>query len=199
MKKIIQSSSKYKVAGNIAKLTSPLVLRLSTLIVYCFLALTSVQAQIITTVVGNGTAGYGGDGGQATAAQIQLANRTILDAMGNMYIADTYNNRIQKVNTLGIISTIAGDGSMNYTGDGGLATAAELSHPSSVAIDALGNIYIADFDNKRIRKINSTGIISTIAGNGAAGNNGDGGQATAAKIVPNDIILDIYGNEVVKS
>ena len=136
---------------------------------------------IITTVAGNGTVGYSGDGGPATAAQISAAYITISDAAGNLYIGDRFNNCVRKVNTLGIITTIAGTGTAGFSGDGGQATNAELNGPYGVALDAIGNFYISESTNNRIRKVNTSGIITTIAGNGTQGYSGDGGQATNAE------------------
>jgi sugar lactone lactonase YvrE len=153
-------------------------------------------AGIITTIAGTGTAGYSGDGGQATAAQLHQSNGVAVDAFGNLYLADEGNQCIRKVNTAGIISTIAGGiGTGGYSGDGGAATAAELHQPSGVAVDAAGNMYIADELNSRIRKVNTAGIISTVAGNGTGGYSGDGGAATAAELYyPTGVALDGSGN-----
>lgn len=150
---------------------------------------------IITTIAGNDTAGYSGDGGMATAAEINYPEGLAVDGSGNVYIADYNNDRIRKVTSAGIITTIAGTGAIGYTGDGGAATAAELNGPTGIAVDAAGNIYIADENNHRVRKISSAGIISTIAGTGVAGFSGDGGAATAAKLwFPNEITTDAAGN-----
>ena len=152
-------------------------------------------AGIITTVAGNGTAGYGGDGGQATAAALYYPTGVAVDARGNLYIADADNNRIRTISTAGIISTFAGTGTGGYTGDGGQATSAKLHYPSGVSVDASGNVYIADQSNSRIRKVNPAGIISTIAGNGTNGYSGDGGQATAAGFRgPSGVSVDASGN-----
>lgn len=137
---------------------------------------------IITTVAGNGNAGYSGDGGPATAASINKPIGITVDAAGNLFIADSYNDRIRKVNTSGIITTVAGIGSPGFTGDGGAATAAKLYEPTGVCVDDMGNIFIADNNNNRIRKVNTSGIISTVAGNGTAGFAGDGGSATSAQL-----------------
>jgi sugar lactone lactonase YvrE len=139
---------------------------------------------IINTVAGNGTAGYSGDGGAATSAELYFPQSGAVDTAGNIYIADTWNHRIRKVTaSTAIISTIAGNGTEGYSGDGGAATSAELNAPSGVAVDAAGNIYIADSNNNRIRKVTvSTGIITTVAGNGTAGYSGDGGLATNAEL-----------------
>jgi hypothetical protein len=112
-----------------------------------------------------------------------------------MYIADEYNNRIRKVNTAGIISTIVGTGIGGYNGDGIQATTAELYYPSGLCLDAAGNLYIADSENNRIRMVTIAGIISTIVGNGTAGYSGDGGNATAAELYdPCRVTLDATGN-----
>jgi len=158
--------------------------------------ITISKAQNIYTVAGNGTGGYSGDGGQATAAAINQPTGVFLDMFNNIYIADSYNNRIRKVNsTTGVITTIAGTGAPGFSGDGGPATAAKVNGPNGVTVDMAGNIYIADFFNNRIRKINTSGIISTIAGVGTAGFSGDGGPATAAQMVkPIDLAFDMAGN-----
>ena len=135
---------------------------------------------IISTVAGNGSAGYSGDGGAATAAELNEPLGVTVDASGNLYIADYVNNVIRKVTPSGIIGTVAGNGTGGYSGDGGAATAAELYGPVGVAVDASGNLYIADYFNNRIRKVTPSGIIGTVAGNGTEGYSGDGGAATAA-------------------
>ena len=152
---------------------------------------------IISTVAGQESPGYGGDGGPATQAWIRTPNGIALDASGNMYIADTGNNRIRKVTaSTGYISTIAGNGTAGFSGDGGAATSAKLNSPSYVSVDASGNFYIADQSNNRIRKVTvSTGNISTVAGNGTAGYSGDGGAATSAELnAPASVKVDGSGN-----
>ncbi len=150
---------------------------------------------IISTVAGNGSAGFSGDGGLATAASLYRPQGVAVDALGNLYIADISNQRIRKVNTSGIISTVAGIGSFGFSGDGGSATAASLHNPSGVAVDASGNLYIADYSNYRIRKVNTSGIISTVAGNSSYGFSGDGGSATAARLNnPIGVAVDASGN-----
>ena len=154
----------------------------------------TIATGLISTVAGTGTAGFSGDGSAATAAKINQPSGLAIDASGNIYFADTTNSRIRKVTvSTGKISTVAGGGA---GGDGGLATAASLSQPSGVALDAAGNIYIADTYDSRIRKVTiSTGVISTVAGTGAAGYNGDGIAATAAEIwSPSGVALDVAGN-----
>jgi hypothetical protein len=149
---------------------------------------------IISTVAGNGTAGYSGDGGQATAAELNSCSTLWVDTLGNMYISDDLNNRIRKVNTSGIISTIAGNGTAGFSGDGGPATAAELDRSDAVVFDVAGNMYISEENNSRIRKVNPAGIISTYAGNGTAGFSGDGGPATAAELNYPVITVDAAGD-----
>ena len=144
-------------------------------------------------------AGYGGDGGSAVYSKFSEIFGIAVDSAGNIYIADTGNNRIRKIDTNNIINTIAGGGApvAGSNGDGGYATNASLSRPSGIALDSSGNIYIADTGNNRIRKIDVEGIISTIAGGGApvAGSNGDGGYATNASLSrPSGIVLDSSGN-----
>ena len=150
---------------------------------------------IITTVAGNGSAGYAGDGGQATEAQFNKPMGVAVDNNGNLYIADYGNNCIRKVATNGIIATVAGNGSAGYAGDGGQATEAQLNKPYGVAVDSNGNIYIADYGNNRIRKVTADGIITTVAGNGSGGYAGDGGQATEAQLnQPRGIAVDNNDN-----
>lgn len=149
----------------------------------------------IFTFAGTGTFGYSGDGGPDTAAQLAAPFGVTVDASGNVYIADSQNERIRKVNTNGIISTIAGNGKAGFSGDGGPATAAEFEFPQGIAVDASGNVYISDYDNQRIRKVNVSGIISTIVGNGTAGYSGDGGTASSAEINnPYGLAIDGSGN-----
>jgi trimeric autotransporter adhesin len=155
---------------------------------------------LINIAAGTGLYGDGsGDGGPATAAGLSNPFSIAIDISGNMYIADTLNNRIRMVSTLtGIISTVAGIGSFGYSGDGGPATLAALSAPSSVAVDVSGNIYIVDSDinNYRVRMVmRSTGVMSTIAGIGSAGYSGDGGLATLAALnSPSSVAVDASGN-----
>jgi RHS repeat-associated protein len=138
----------------------------------------------INTVAGNGVGWYSGDGGAALAAELYMPTGVAVDSAGNLYIADEYNHRIRKVTaSTGVISTVAGTGVPGFSGDGGAATSAKLYYPTGVAVDSAGNLYIADFDNDRIRKVAaSTGIITTVAGNGTWGYTGDGGTATSAEI-----------------
>jgi hypothetical protein len=153
-------------------------------------------SQIITTVAGGATGhgGYWGDGGYATACQLNSVPSVALDTTGNIFIAA--KDRILKVNVAsGIISTIAGTGVLGYNGDNIPATNAQLNWATVVAFDAIGNLYIADGENYRIRKIDvTTGVISTYAGNGVLGSSGDGGPATAASFLTGWIHFDIRGN-----
>jgi uncharacterized protein (TIGR03437 family) len=150
---------------------------------------------IITNFAGNGTAGSGGDGGAATSAQLKAPQAVAVDAAGNVYIADSGNSRVRRVSPDGTISTVAGNGTPGYGGDGGAAASAQLYTPTAVAVDASGNLYIADFNNSRIRKVSAAGIISTVAGNGNSGYSGDGGPAANAQInMAQGVAVDSYGN-----
>jgi len=160
----------------------------------------NANAQIITTVAGNGfggttTGAYLGDGGQATAAEFYYPNGVAIDASGNIFISDCYNNRIRRINTLGIITTSAGNGTLGYSGDGGQATNAMLNKPDGIALDASGNLYIADWGNCVIRKVTTSGIITTVAGNGVYAFSGDGGSATNASFRNvQGVTVDLVGN-----
>ncbi|MDR2334034.1 MAG: putative Ig domain-containing protein [Burkholderiaceae bacterium] len=150
---------------------------------------------VITTVAGNGNFGFGGDGAAATAAQLYNPFGVAVDSSGNLFIADYGNHRIRKVDPGGIISTVAGNGSVGFGGDGAAATAAQLSFPSGVAVDSSGNLFIADYGNNRIRKVDTSGIIKTVAGNGSGGFGGDGLAATAAQLYhPSGVAVDNSGN-----
>ena len=157
----------------------------------------TIGTGIITTIAGTGTAGYNGDGILATTAQLFQPTSISFDENGDLYFTDRSNNRVRKINmTTGIITTIAGTGTGSYNGDGITATSAQLNFPNEVSLDKSGNIYIADWLNHRVRKIDKvTGLISTIAGTGTQGYNGDGIPATSAQISgPCGIIFDVYGN-----
>ena len=151
---------------------------------------------IITTVAGiPGIGGYGPDGLPATASRLFNPSGVAVDSANNLYIADTYNYRIRKVNGSGTISTVAGNGTSGYSGDGGLPTSAKINNPVGVAVDAARNLFIVDSGNHRIRKVGTNNIITTIAGNGVAGFSGDGGSATNANLAgPQNLALDGIGN-----
>ncbi len=156
---------------------------------------------IITTVAGNygiGNPGYAGDGGPATNAFLNTPYCLALDASGNLFIADTENNVIRKVDTNGIITTVAGsygDGTGAYSGDGGPATNARMNGPDGVTVDMFGNLFIGDTRNNVVRKVDSTGCISTVAGNGIQGYSGNGGAATNASMYsPAGVAVDSSGN-----
>src|ERR1017187_406178 len=136
----------------------------------------------IITVAGDGSNGYSGDGGPATSAQLSGPAGVAVDGSGNLYIADSYNQRIRKVSPSGIISTLAGGGTNGYSGDGGPATSAEVGGPAGLAVDGAGNLYIADSYNQRVRKVSPSGIISTVVGDGTWGDSGDGGPAASAEV-----------------
>ena len=160
----------------------------------------NIATGFISTVAGTGTAGFSGDGGLATNAQLNLPTGVNLDAQGNLYIVDRDNNRIRKVNgSTGIITTIAGTGAFSFSGDAGLAVNASLKHPLHLILDASGNIYFTDRENNRVRKIDAaTGIITTIAGNGSGPYSGDGGPATSASLYePTKICFDLSGNLII--
>jgi len=159
----------------------------------------------ITTVAGNGTEGFRGDGGPATEAELDFPAGVALDAVGNLYVSDTDNHRVRKVTPDGIITTVAGSGPTGYLngslgGDGGPAIAARLSRPFGLVVDNAGTLYVADGFNNRIRKVTRDGIITTVAGSGSTGYlqggfGGDGGPATAARLnFPRAVALDAAGN-----
>ena len=156
----------------------------------------SAATGIITTVAGTGTGGYSGDNGAATSAEIANPRGIAVDATDNLYIADYGNQRIRKVSNTGIITTVAGNGSGGYNGDDIVATSAELNTPLGVAVDAAGDLYIADAGNNRVREvIAATGIITTVAGNGTGGFSGDNGSATSAELNgDHTLVLDNAGD-----
>ncbi|OQX06606.1 MAG: hypothetical protein BWK80_50500, partial [Desulfobacteraceae bacterium IS3] len=150
---------------------------------------------IITTVAGTGTPGYNKDGIPAVEARLNFPSGLALDDAGNIYISDSDNSRIRKVDTDGIITTVAGSGVRGYYGDGISATEAKLRYPKGLATDAEGNLYIADTYNRRIRKVDTSGIITTVAGTGIYGYSGDGGPAVSARfMLPLEVLSDRTGN-----
>ncbi len=155
---------------------------------------------IITTIAGNGVAGFSGDGGPATAALVGRLGYITVDRIGNVYFCDqgtppTFSGqRIRKIDTAGIITTYAGTGSHGFGGDGGPATAAILNDPTDISFDAYGNGYITDGLNYRIRKVDTAGIIITVAGTGTSGFYGDGMAATVAQLRPSEASVDDSGN-----
>lgn len=165
-------------------------------------------AGILSTYAGGGpggasSRGFSGDGGPADRALLANPVGLEIDGAGNIYFADLDNQRIRKIDTNGIITTIAGTGTAGFSGDGGAATAARLNAPHGVGVDAQGNVYIADSTNYRIRKVTPAGVISTVAGNGEVitinpngtiSGNGDNGPAVNANIVPWDVKVDAAGN-----
>jgi len=148
---------------------------------------------IISTYAGNGTIGFAGDGGHATAAEFG-ASGICFDNKGNLYISDGENNRIRKIDSVGIITTIGGTGIAGFSGDGGPASSAKLWDPFDVKLDKYGNIYFPDMYNHRIRKIDTNGIITTIAGTGIGLYNGNDILATSANIAAYKIGIDKFGN-----
>jgi uncharacterized protein (TIGR03437 family) len=150
---------------------------------------------ILSTVAGSNKSGFSGDNGPAINAFLNGPLGMAFDSAGNLYFADLSNERIRKVSVSGIITTVAGNGTHGFSGDGGPAIAAALAHPHSVAVDGAGNLYITDSENFRVRKVNTSGIITTIAGTGGVGFTGDGGPATAATLTtPWGIAVDGSGN-----
>ncbi|MGA2859113.1 MAG: choice-of-anchor D domain-containing protein [Candidatus Sulfotelmatobacter sp.] len=162
----------------------------------------TIPAGDIATVAGNGTTGYSGDGSSATGAALHWPSGVAVDSTGNIYIGDSNNNVVRRVNTSGIITTFAGNGYGagqqgvgGYTGDNGPATSAELNAPWTVAVDSAGNLYIGDHGNYVVRKVNTLGIITTVAGTGSQGYAGDNGPAIWAEFyAPAEMALDSAGN-----
>ena len=156
-----------------------------------------LPAYVISTVAGSGVAGFSGDGGAATSAALNTPYDVAVDTSGNLFIADISNHRVRRVAAgTGAITTVAGIGGAGFSGDGGAATSSSLNFPVSLAIDPAGALLIADRSNRRVRKVDPpTGIITTVAGNGQAGFNGDGRPATTASLAdPHGITFDIAGN-----
>ena len=166
----------------IAEFANPRVSKLST-------------SGIVTAFAGTGFGGSPVDGVSATSSPVAAPAGLAVDADGNVYIASADANRIRKVDTSGIISTCVGPGTAGTLGDGGLATAADLGTPYGVAVDASGNLYIAGTMGNRIRKVDTSGIITTVAGTGTGGSSGDGGAAASAQLSgPMGVICDLNGD-----
>ncbi len=149
----------------------------------------------ISTIAGTGSFGFSGDGGAATKANLANPWGICVDSGGNLYFADQRNNRIRKITSSGTISTVAGNGILSYSGDNGPALRAQLNGPQGVATDTAGNVYVVDGLNNAVRKISTTGVITTIAGTGTLGFSGDGGQGTSAQLNrPQAVAADAAGN-----
>jgi sugar lactone lactonase YvrE len=157
----------------------------------------SASAGIITTIAGNGTQGFNGDNLIGTSASLALPNGVAVDGQGNVFIADTYNNRVRRLGTTtNRLTTVAGTGVAGYSGDGQAATIAQLAQPRDIALDAAANIYIVD--PPRIRRVDAiTGVITTVAGDGTFGYSGDGGPATSAAMNPSRVAVDPLGNMLI--
>lgn len=150
---------------------------------------------MITAFAGTGEAGFAGDGGQAVQAKINFPHAITVADNGTLYFCDTKNHRVRKITPSGIITTVAGNGQAGFAGDGGPASRASLNQPEGIAVDARGNVFIADFNNHAIRKISPDGTITTVAGNGAAGFSGDGGPAVKAALnITPAVTVDQSGN-----
>ena len=152
-------------------------------------------AGVVTTVAGAREAGFGGDGGPATRALLNTPTGLATDARGNLYIADTFNDRVRMVNPVGVITTVAGNGQFGFDGDGGSATMASVEFPVSVAVDAFGSLYIGQAPSV-VRKVDPAGVITTVAGQFRVfGYGGDGGPAVSARLsVPEGVAVDMLGN-----
>ncbi len=151
----------------------------------------------LSSFAGAGGSSFGGDGAQAELAQVNQPSDVFVEASGGVLIADTENHRVRRVSTDGVITTIAGTGAAGYSGDGGAATAAQMNRPASVVADADGNVFVTD-DNHVVRRIDTTGTITTVAGTGTAGYGGDGGPAVAAQLdTPRGVAVDSSGRVVV--
>lgn len=150
---------------------------------------------VLTTIAGNGIPAFSGDNGPATAASLLGPEGVAVSPNGDIYVADSGNNSIRKITSRGIITTVAGNGTQRFSGDGGLATAAGISFPETVAVDGIGNIYVGSVSDSRVRKISPDGLIRTVAGNGKEDYSGDGGPATAAALnYPEGLAVDKAGN-----
>ena len=153
-------------------------------------------AGIITTVAGTGWGGgFTGDGGRAAEARLRSPEAVAVDAAGNLYVADAGNYRVRKIDAAGIITTVAGTGRSGFDGDGGRATEARLTYPEAVAVDTAGNLFVTGRYGHRVRRVDAAGIITTVAGTGQGGFDGDGGRATEARLgYPEAVAVDTAGN-----
>jgi len=168
------------------------------IVLLCAVSLFGQTPGSIKTFAGNGSGSFSGDGGPATLAAINVAVDVSADRAGNLFIADQFNHRIRKVAPDGTISTVAGIGTAGYSGDGGPAVSAQINTPTGICVDAAGNLFIADVGNQRIRKIDTSGVITTLAGNGAKSYGGDGGPAASASFYnPVRVVVDPSGNVLV--
>jgi sugar lactone lactonase YvrE len=150
---------------------------------------------LISTVAGTGSRGYSGDGGPAVKARLDQPQGFAFDKAGNLYVSDSANNRVRRIDRKGVITTVAGNGRHGYSGDGGPATKARLSDPYGLAFDAKGNLYVAEPDEGVVRRIDIRGVITTFAGTGQLGFSGDRGPATRAKLnAPFGLVMDAAGN-----
>lgn len=153
------------------------------------------RSGVITTIAGNGFKNYSGNGGPATSASLASPHGLAFSPAGELYFSDNENHCIRKINSVGIISTVAGDGTPSFSGDGGSATLSKLNYPSGIAFDKYGNLFLSDYANSRVRRIGLDGVITTVAGNDTAGYNGDGIDAVAASLyAPLGIAFDGVGN-----
>ncbi len=165
---------------------------------HCIRKISPARGGIITTIVGDGTPGYSGDGSLGIYAQLHYPLDVFVDHQGNVYIADVVNHCIRKVTPSNYITTIAGTGTAGYNGDGIAATLAQLNTPEGVTVDSIGNVYIADRENFRIRKIDTSGFITTVAGTGIAGYSSDGSSASTAHLDSlNSIRIDRSGSLII--
>ena len=157
----------------------------------------NISTGIISTIVGNGTGAFLGDGGSCATAEIWDPQDICFDKFGNLYIADAFNARVRKVNPSGIISTYAGNGISAYSGEGVPATIAGLALPTGLAVDDTGNLYIADVSGNRVRKVDTFGVMTTFAGNGNGSYTGDGIPAVSAQINPGKLAIDSSGKLII--
>ena len=165
---------------------------------FCVVSLFAQTAGTIQTIAGTGAQTYSGDGGPAKLAALNVAVDVSADRSGNLFIADQFNHRIRKIAHDGTISTVAGNGTQGFSGDGGPAVDAQINTPTGIFADTAGNLFIADVGNQRIRKVNSSGVITTVAGNGGKGYGGDGGPAVNATFYNAvRVVVDPSGNVLV--